>query len=111
VCVCPDDHDAITPNDFSAFVRWLKTRPDVTVKTVDEVMGGTLKPVVGSPLKRLVPDPSSAISQQEPLSRKPAWSILGFGIGQAQIIFTGVVVSVAMVLTYRAATKANRHAR
>lgn len=110
VCVCPTDHDAITPDDFAAFVDWLLTRPNVTVKTVDQVMGGTLKPVHGAPLTRLVPDPSSAISRREPLSKAPAWTLLGFGIGQAQIIFTGVAVSIAMVLTYRAATRGNRHA-
>jgi hypothetical protein len=110
VCVCPDDHGAIDPSVFSAFVDWLTTRPDVQVKTVDQVMGGTLKPVHGAPLDRLVPDPSSAISHKEPLSRASAWSILGFGIGQAQIIFTGVAVSIAMVVTYRLATRGNRHA-
>lgn len=111
VCVCPADHEAISPADFKAFVGWLQERPDIAVKTVDEVMGGELKPVHGVPLKRLVPDPSSAISRQEPLSKAPAWSVLGFGIGQAQIIFTGVAVSVAMILTYRLATRGNRHAR
>ena len=110
VCVCPNDEDAIDPSVFSTFVDWLVTQPGVEVKTVDQVMGGTLKSVHGVPLKRLVPHPSSAISAREPLSKAPAWTLLGFGIGQAQIIFTGVAVSVAMVLTYRLATRGNRHA-
>ena len=95
--------------DFEAFVSWVGQRPGTTVKTVDQVMGGALRPVRGTPLKRLVPDPSAAISSNEPLSRQSAWTILGLGIGQAQIIFTGVVASVAMVLTYRIATRGQRH--
>jgi hypothetical protein len=107
VCVCPGEHDAVSPADFDAFVSWVAGRPNTSVKTVDQVMGGALKPVRGEPLERLVPDPSSAIGQ--PLSRQSAWTVLGLGIGQAQIIFTGVAVSVAMVLTYRIATRGNRH--
>lgn len=110
VCVCPEESDAISPADFETFVRWLGERPDTTVKTVDQVMGGVLKPVHGTPLERLVPSPSAAISKPEPLSRQAAWSLFGLGIGQAQIIFTGVVVSIAMVVTFRLATKGNRHA-
>jgi len=109
VCVCPGDEDAISPTDFETFVSWLGKRPGTTVKTVDQVMGGALRPVRGTPLKRLVPDPSAAISSNEPLSRQSAWTLLGLGIGQAQIIFTGVVASVAMVLTYRIATRGQRH--
>lgn len=109
VCVCPGEQDAISPTDFEAFVTWVAERPGTTVKTVDQVMGGPLKAVHGDPLRRLVPDPSAAISSDEPLSRRSAWTILGLGIGQAQIIFTGVIVSVAMVVTYRIATRGQRH--
>lgn len=112
VCVCPTDTKAISPGDFTAFVKWLDQRPETTVvKTVDQVMGGPLKPVRGVPLKRLVDDPSPAIGEREPLSKAPAWSVLGLGIGQAQIIFTGVLVSIAIVLTFRLATRGNRHAQ
>jgi hypothetical protein len=110
VCVCPADSTAITPDDFEAFVEWLQRRPATTVvRTIDQVMGGTLKPVQGVALRRLVPDPSTAIGEKEPLSKAAAWSVFGLGIGQAQIIFTGVLVSIAMVVTYRIATKGNRH--
>jgi peptidoglycan/xylan/chitin deacetylase (PgdA/CDA1 family) len=109
VCVCPGEHEAISPRDFDLFVAWVERRPNTKVKTVDQVMGGVLKPVHGAALERLVPDPSSAISRQEPLSRQAAWTVLGLGMGQAQIIFTGVAVSIAMVVTYRLATRGNRH--
>jgi len=109
ICVCPGDQEAISPTDFDAFATWLAKRPGTRVRTVDQVMGGPLKPVHGTPLKRLVPDPSAAISNKEPLSRQSAWTIAGLGIGQAQIIFTGVVASVAVVLTYRLATRGQRH--
>lgn len=113
ICVCPElGENAISPEDFTAFVRWMETRPDTTqVMTVDQVMEGELKPVVGTPLKRLVPDPSPVIGQQEALSRVPAWTLFGVGIGQAQLLFVGVVVTVAVVLTYRTATRGNRYAR
>jgi hypothetical protein len=111
VCVCPTDSTAISPDDFEAFVEWLQHRPATTVvRTIDQVMGGTLKPVQGEALRRLVPDPSAAIGEKEPLSKAAAWSVFGLGIGQAQIIFTGVLVSIAVVVTYRIATKGNRHA-
>jgi peptidoglycan/xylan/chitin deacetylase (PgdA/CDA1 family) len=37
--------NAITPTDFVAFLDWLKERPESTVvKTVDQVIGGSLQP-------------------------------------------------------------------
>lgn len=109
ICVCPADGDAISPDVFAAFLTWLEKRPGVTVRTVDQVMGGPLKPVHGRPLDRLVPDPSAAVSREEPLSSAPAWTVLGQGIGQSQLIFIGVIVSVAVIVTFRAATRSNRH--
>ncbi len=38
------DSLSITPADFTSFVSWLKTQQDVSVKTVDSVIGGTVKP-------------------------------------------------------------------
>ncbi len=112
VCVCPAaSGEHITPEDFTAFVTWLETRPDTTVvMTVDQVMGGALQPVTGEPMGRLVPDPSTAISTPRVLSKVPAWTLLGIGIGQSQIILIGVLVSVSIVLTYRLATRGNRYA-
>lgn len=112
VCVCPDKgEDAISPADFEAFVNWLADRPATRVKTVDQVMGGELKPVVGTPIERLVPDPSSAIGTSRPLSQVPAWTLLGVGIGQSQILFIGVLLTAAIIVTYRVATRSNRYAR
>ena len=117
VCLCPENvGEAITPDDFRTFVEWMTKRPDTTsVLTVDQVMGGPLQPVVGVPLKRLVPDPSPAVSQppetpRAALSQTAAWTILGVGIGQAQILAIGICVTIAVALTYRAATRGRRHA-
>jgi hypothetical protein len=110
VCVCPDKEDAITPAEFTELVTWMRERPSTTkVKTVDQVMGGPLKPVVGKPLERLVPDPSGAIGSSEALSKVPAWTLFGVGIGQAQILFIGITLTIAIVLTYRIATRRDRH--
>ncbi|MGZ5416899.1 MAG: polysaccharide deacetylase family protein [Nocardioides sp.] len=116
VCVCPEEgDDAISPTEFTTFVQWMTERPpSTTVKTVDQVMGGPLKPVKGEPVARLVPDPSVAIgsgSSPGALSKKPAWTVAGIGIGQSQIIFFGVLLTVAIILTYRVASRGNRYAR
>lgn len=110
VCVCPDEKgDAISPADFETFVGWLNDRPASTrVKTVDQVMGGDLKPVVGTPLRRLVPDPS-APPPTTALSKVPAWTVLGVGIGQKQILLIGALLTVVVVITYRLATRRNRY--
>lgn len=112
LCLCPGDQPgAVTRDTFTAFVVWLaKQDGTVVVRTVDQVVGGALRPVHGSPSRRLVPAPSAAISAPEPPSRVPAWTLAGVDIGQAQILFTGLVVSVAMVVTYRLATRKERHA-
>lgn len=116
VCVCPEEgDDAISPTEFATFVQWMAERPSsTTVKTVDQVMGGALKPVKGEPVARLVPDPSVAIgSGTSPgaLSKKPAWTVAGIGIGQSQIIFFGVALTAAIIVTYRVASRGNRYAR
>ena len=95
-------------------MEWVTKRPPTTtVRTVDQVMGGPLKPVVGDPVERLVPDPSAAIgvSGRDPLSKRPAWTVYGIGIGQSQIIFIGVTLTAAIIVTYRVATRGNRYAR
>jgi peptidoglycan/xylan/chitin deacetylase (PgdA/CDA1 family) len=103
---------AISPDDFTAFVTWMQSRPTTTrVETVDQVMGGELKPPVGTPLERLVPDPSAAIGRTEPLSKVPAWTIFGVGIGQSQILLVGCLVAVAVIVTYRLSTRGNRYVR
>ncbi len=114
VCVCPEEDDAISPSDLATFAEWVSNRPPTTtVRTVDQVMGGPLKPVVGDPVDRLVPDPSAAIGAtgKDPLSKRPAWNVYGIGIGQSQIIFLGVLLTAAVIVTYRVATRGNRYAR
>lgn len=110
VCVCPDEGEgAISPTDFEAFVTWLADRPATTrVLTVDQVMGGQLKPAVGTPLTRLVPDPNQPV-RTEPLSKVPAWEIAGVGIGQSQILFIGLILTTAIVVTYRFASRKSRY--
>ena len=93
------------------FLDWLEQRPpDTEVRTVDQVMGGTLTLPQGTPLKRLVPDPSPVIGDRQPLSKRPAWTVFGLGIDQSQLIFTGIAVTIAVVVTFRLATRGNRHA-
>jgi peptidoglycan/xylan/chitin deacetylase (PgdA/CDA1 family) len=111
VCVCPDKGgDAFTPTELEQLVAWLADRPATTqVRTVDQVVGGELQAPVGTPLERLVPHPSSGSSTS--VSRIPAWSVLGMQIGQAQLLFTAMLLSVAVVATYRAATRSNRYGK
>jgi peptidoglycan/xylan/chitin deacetylase (PgdA/CDA1 family) len=102
----------ISPEDFAALVHWVAHRPTSTrVETVDQVMGGPLKAVTGTPLRRLVPDPSTAIGTPTALSHVPAWTILGFGVGQAQILMLGCAMAVAAVLSFRLVTRGDRYAR
>ncbi|RYY45869.1 MAG: hypothetical protein EON53_09930 [Actinomycetales bacterium] len=112
VCTCSDAMaGTISPSDFVTFVTWLRARQDTTVvRTVDQVMGGPLKPVHGEPSDRLVPDPSPAISTPQALSKAPAWTVLGIDVGQSQILVLCVVVTFAIVVTFRLATKGQRHA-
>ncbi len=113
VCVCIGAKGgSITPGDFSAFVEWLAARPRTTVvRTVDEVVGGTYKKVTGNAVTRLVPDPSAAISKPTTLSKAAAWTVFGVNIGQAQLLFGSIVISVIIVVTYRLASRGNRYAR
>lgn len=113
ICVCPDKGDAaITPADFTLFVKWLRERPVTTeVHTVDQVVGGDFKPVKGQPLARLVPGAASASQPSRPLSSLPAWSFWGLEIGQSQIIAIGLLMTFTIVLTYRAAARGKRYAR
>jgi peptidoglycan/xylan/chitin deacetylase (PgdA/CDA1 family) len=43
------DSLSVTPATFTSFVAWLKTQKTVSVKTVDSVVGGTVKPAVSGP--------------------------------------------------------------
>ena len=114
ICICPDKKDgAITPSDFTAFVKWLSERPVTTeVQTVDQVVGGDVKSVKGEPLARLLPvAPSGSGPGSRPLSSSPAWSFWGLEIGQSQVIALGLIMTLTIVLTYRAAARGNRYGR
>lgn len=113
VCVCIGAKGgSITPGEFNAFVEWLADRPQTTVvRTVDEVVGGSFKKVTGDPVPRLVPDPSAVISKPSTLSKAAAWSVFGIDIGQVQLLFGGVAISIIIVVTYRLASRDNRYVR
>jgi hypothetical protein len=56
----------------------------------------------------------AAESQREgalPLSRRPAWTVLGVGIGQVHILFTGLLIATVFVATYRVSTRGSRYGR
>jgi hypothetical protein len=55
-----------------------------------------------------VPDPNNPV-RTEPLSKVPAWEVAGIGIGQSQILFIGVILTVAIVVTYRLASRKSRY--
>lgn len=46
-----------------------------------------------------------------PSSRRPAWTVFGVGIGQVQILFSGLLLATAVVGTYRVATRGSRYGR
>ncbi len=53
----------ISPTLFGQFAAWLKTRPATTsVKTVDQVIGGTVRPVVSGPVVPEKPAGSNLIT-------------------------------------------------
>lgn len=112
VCACPDLHrDALSPGDFERLVRWVSDRPGVQVRTVTEVVGGSVRPVPPVPANEATR--ATAFHQDEtvPLSRRPAWTVLGVGIGQVQILFSGLLLATAVVATYRVSTRGSRYGR
>ncbi|MEG9250209.1 polysaccharide deacetylase family protein [Arthrobacter sp. Soc17.1.1.1] len=67
---------AITPALLDQFAAWLKTRPaTTTVKTVDQVIGGTVKPAISGPA---VPPPPTTGN----LVRNPSLETLTNGVPQ-----------------------------
>jgi peptidoglycan/xylan/chitin deacetylase (PgdA/CDA1 family) len=110
VCRCPDRQgEAITPQQFERLVRWVSDRPAIRVRTVNQVVGGSVRPAAPAALNT-----EAAAAQQvdaRPLSRRPAWTVFGVGIGQVQILFSGLLVATAVVGTYRVATKRSRYGR
>jgi hypothetical protein len=114
VCTCPEDDDAISPRALSSFATWLAGRPATTrVRTVDQVVRGRLQGVTGTPLARLFPPPPTAVTAADrtTISRLPAWTVLGVGIGQAQLLSTGLVSAVVLAAGYRVLTRGRRYGR
>jgi peptidoglycan/xylan/chitin deacetylase (PgdA/CDA1 family) len=114
ICVCPElGDDAITPAAFESFVEWIASENDkIKVYTVDQVMQGPLKDVKGVPLQRLMPGGVTVTPPDDKvthLSSTPAWTIVGFKIDQAQIMVIGILMALAVVITYRLATKKVRY--
>lgn len=105
ICECPREPDAVSPEDFTTFLAWLDKRPHTVVHTVDDVLGGSPRPVSGTVLARFSPEARNAL----PLSRIPAWTVLGVGIGQTQLIFFAVTVGTLGVIAYRTGTRGNRY--
>lgn len=105
ICECPLEPDAIRPEDFTTFLAWLDKRSATVVRTVDDVLGGSPRPVTGTVLARFSPQPERTL----PLSRIPAWTVLGVGVGQTQLIFFAVTVGTLVVIAYRTGTRGNRH--
>ncbi|MDY7542487.1 MULTISPECIES: polysaccharide deacetylase family protein [unclassified Cryobacterium] len=66
----------ISPTLFTQFVQWLKTRPaTTTIKTVDQVIGGTVKAVVSGPAVAPKPVGSNLVSN-------PGFETLTAGVPQ-----------------------------
>lgn len=108
VCACPKgEAGTVTVRELRRMVRWATARPGVEVQTVDQVVGGEVAPVEGTPLPRLVPPPRTV--RQEAIPAAPLVRVLGVPVEQGQIIFTGLLLTVAVVITYRRATRAVRH--
>jgi peptidoglycan/xylan/chitin deacetylase (PgdA/CDA1 family) len=111
--ICETDDDCpqygITRADFEEFVGWLQDQP-VEVKTVREVVGGEFQPVVGQAPEQvggLAPFVESP--RQETLSSAVAWTVLGVGIGQQQLIIGVLVVALVGIAIYRVMNRVNRY--
>lgn len=78
------DPITISPTLLTQFAQWLKTRPASTVvKTVDQVIGGTVKPVVSGPAESPPPAGSNMIanpSVETLVNGLPqCWQTAGYG--------------------------------
>lgn len=113
ICVCPElGDDAISPSAFKELVTWVAEHDELKVYRVDEVMGGDLEDIKGTPLQRLMPGGVTVPKHDKPpLSSAPAFTLWGYGINQTQIILVGSLIALAIVLTYRSATRQIRYTR
>jgi hypothetical protein len=110
LCRCPDRGDgALTPEQFEQFVRWVSARPGVGVRTVNQVVGGSVRPVPPASTAQMTQGTDTHHDDASPLSQRPAWTVLGVGIGQVQILFSGLLMATGVVGTYRVATRGSRY--
>lgn len=73
--------EEITPRDLDTFLDWLAKRPEVSVETVHDVVGGRVKPAVGTPVQATV---RRALAEAEPSDGAAATPSPGSGPGRAQ---------------------------
>jgi len=111
VCRCPERGDgALTPEQFEQLVRWVSARRAVGVRTVNQVVEGSVRPVPPASTAQMT-QATDTPRDAGPLSERPAWTVLGIGIGQVQILFSGLLMATAVVGTYRVATRGSRYGR
>ena len=93
---------------------------DLATKTDEQVLReicadrsgrGSVQPVAAVATAQPTQAADSQHQDTIPLSRRPAWTVLGVGIGQVEILFTGLVMATAVVGTYRVATRGSRYGR
>lgn len=113
VCVCKGlGPESITPSNFEKLVTWVAAQPNARVLTMDQVMGGDLKPITGTPLARIMPLGFKMPPQPPtPASSRAAWSIGGFNFDQSQVMEFGIAIGLAVVITFRVATRGKRYVR
>jgi peptidoglycan/xylan/chitin deacetylase (PgdA/CDA1 family) len=137
ICLQACGSDELSLQAFTAFLDWLEGRSSVDVRTVHEVVGGAVDPPVG-PLPRQVgalppfegtpdevleasPDEDEVASSPQgsggsggsdiegSASDAPGFTLLGFGIGQMQVVFAGVFLALFLTLGYRLTTRDRRY--
>jgi hypothetical protein len=80
-------------DQLTGFLDWLAVRRDqVAVRTVTEAL-------------------APRVVRAVPVSRMPAVTVLGVGVGQSQIVAGGLVAGLVVVISYRTATRGNRYVR
>lgn len=114
ICVCPElGDDAISPAALKELVTWVNEEPTIKVYRVDQIMGGPLEEVSGEPLQRLMPGgvDTTPPGDSKPLSSEPAFTVLGYGVNQTQVILIGLLIALTIVFTYRSATRQIQYTR
>jgi peptidoglycan/xylan/chitin deacetylase (PgdA/CDA1 family) len=90
---------------------WLGTRPSTTtVRTMGQVIGGPAKPAKSVPAGAVgkFPD-ATAPNNPGPSSSNATFHVLGYGVGQAQIVGGCVGLGVVLALVYRVISRKHRY--